>query len=295
MMQALREQCSRSIEDRLYISHDISLEYVQIVSELGAQFAPMANLINSIGLVKAFNCQYLSRLTAPEKTPEGVRIPEPTIVIFSTLRDVVKMLSNVGTPQQFRQHFYDHNPLPGAVWKTGTTSGSKRIATSGDGGLEDPAEPDPNDYSILMNPNDFMPEDYGPRELHADVASVQDLLEIVGRKYPKYVHAQRIDFKSPGNSSILVSNDTGQVRCLDLRRINGGMHYVSQNPIEGESIHFWSLRHLADAEFYMGINHFVGERPQKSVLTEAHAPRSVMSAEQEAEVDFVATLKNLLG
>lgn len=130
--------------------------------------------------------------------------------------------------------------------------------------------------------------------MHEDVASIQDLLEVVGRKYPKYVHIGRIDYKAEGSSSTLVSNDPGRVRCSDLRWIGDRVDYGNQRPIEGDAIHFWSPRSLPDPEFYIDINHLAGERPHPDFRTDAHSIRSVMSAEQEVEVDFIATLENLL-
>lgn len=287
-MQSLRKQCFQFIGDQLFILHNFTAEQLHIVSVLGTQFAPIANLVNSIGVVKAFNNVYLPRLTAPE-TVNGVRVPEPTTIVFSNLRRVVEMLSMVSTPQVYRQHFYDHNPLPGARWKIKKpATGDERAATS-DGDVA--IEPEDN-FPLLLNPDNFMPEEYGDNDLLTDVVSVQNLLQVVGRKYPKYV--QRIDFEGLGSPSILVSNDTANVRCSDLQTTNGRLRFDKHVPIEGERTHFWASRHLTNAQFYNGISHLVGERPKEEFITEAYSLRSKMSAEQEARANFINTCYNYL-
>lgn len=278
-MQTMREQCSRNTGGRLFRSIDVTVEQVQIVSELGALFAPMANLVNSIGVTKTHNALWLPRIAATEYL-NGVRVPEPTTVTFSDLRKIVVLLSRRSTPVKYRRYFYENNPLPGARWKTELESVDPKKRP----GPSDDAEPDDN-VPILMNPDDFMPEEYSNGNLHEDVAAVQDLIETVGRKYPKYVHIGRIDYKSDGHSSILISNSPGGIRCTDLRFENDRVIYANQRPLDGDSLRFWSPRTLSEPEFYMGINHLTGKLPNPGLCTDAHNIRALTVAEQESEVD----------
>ncbi|KMQ93466.1 hypothetical protein RF55_6431 [Lasius niger] len=128
---------------------------------------------------------------------------EPTIVSFSTLRTIVSKLADVTTPRAERDYFYQHSASSGAIW-----SSARKL--NDDGTFEDI----PDTRPILQNPDDFMPRNYEINDLHRDTSAVEDLLEIIGRKYPKYVYA--LDFGSAGNVSQLVSNDVESIQCANL-------------------------------------------------------------------------------
>lgn len=250
VMQAKHEHLSRATGGKLFSTLQATFEQVQTVSELGAQFAPLANLVNSVGVFKGFNTQYLPRFAAAE-IHDGLRVPEPTTVTFSNLREVVMMLSLRTTPVSWRKYFYDRNPLPGAKWGGRRQNRRRRIRVDSDEEMGQDLE---DDFPVLLNPDDFMPEGYSDMDLHDDVIAFEDLLEAVGRKFPKYVHIGRIDFKSTGSGSMLVSNDPTGIRCSDLRFEDGEVQFGLRT-IEGEFLKFWSPEYLAEPEFYMGIHH----------------------------------------
>lgn len=182
--QAMREQCARYTERAYYQQFDMTLEHVRAVPSLGAHFAPIANLVNAIEVIKAFGTSYLPRLQS--SMVEGTFVP--TIVSFSTLRTIVSKLADVNTPIDQRRYFQNHSALPGAVWGAATE-------VLPDGTIRDIS----NTRPILLNPDNFISANYSVEDLHSGITGVEDLLEIVGRKYPKYVYAGPLDFGGNGN------------------------------------------------------------------------------------------------
>lgn len=166
--QAMCEQCSRYTGRSHFQQLDLTLEHVRAVSTLGALFSPLANLVNAIGIVKAFGTVYIPRLPVA-KIGNGNAL-EPTIVSFSILRTIVSKLADVTTPRAEREYFYQHSASPGAIW-----SSARRL--NDDGTFENI----PNTRPILQNPDDFMPRNYEINDLHRDTSAVEDLLEIIGK------------------------------------------------------------------------------------------------------------------
>lgn len=162
---ALRKQCSRHIGGRLYQMSEVTLEMVRVVSSLGANLAPMANMINAIGVCKAFGTTYLPRFAAPEYL--GIdRVPEPTTVTLSNLRFIVEALANGRTPIWYREYFYEHNAIPGAIWIGERATFRTVIRQVGDG-QEEVAEriPDSERFPLLANADVIMPSGYALPQL----------------------------------------------------------------------------------------------------------------------------------
>ncbi|XP_077258629.1 uncharacterized protein LOC143895430 [Temnothorax americanus] len=275
-------------DGRLFIEYpNVSAEQIVAVSALRSHLAPMANLINAVGVLKNFNAVYLPRFAAIEDEPE------PTTVRFSNLRSVVRMLSNPATPRDVRRYFYDRSPLPGAKWG-GDPAPQAHGRRLSEGDLAAPIRADVGDFPVLLNPDDFMPQEYSMDDLHTDVWDIQNLLECVGRKYPKYVYCGRIDYEGMGQASLLVSNGTGTLRCHDLPRVRDDsmeIDFAARMCLTGKTSQFWTPECLTNPEIYLGIAHLLGEQPHKT--SDAYAIRSSTIAKETAHMQYLTVLYNL--
>ncbi|XP_018314739.1 uncharacterized protein [Mycetomoellerius zeteki] len=280
LMQTMLNQCSRNIGTNDFITIDVKSEFVRIVCELGAYFAPLVNLISSIGVAKAFGTLYIPRMVkAP--TLNHIVCYDPTVINFSTLRTYVVALSSAATAYATRKYFYDHSPFPNARW---TLQEKPR-----DDGAPNEAFP------ILSNADEIMPTFYGIDQLREDINIIMDAIELIGRKYTKFVHMGGVDYGGNSNFTILPSNDVEDIRCSDLTWDDNDPVYNISSPISGTIDHFWSPEYISNVEFYLGSIHLFGERAQKGARWSAYDIRSVSVAKQEASIDYNTGLQNLLG
>lgn len=268
-----------------FLSFDIPADTIRVLGQLGVNFTPIINLLSSIGVLHAFNTTFVPH--HPMSTViDGVRQIEPTMITASNLRETVEAMANPVTNQATRQWFYDHNPLPNARWNVP----ARRRDADGQPVL-DPGFP------VLMNADEIMPANFMVQNLREDVNLLQDALELIGRKYPKYVHLGRIDFSGSGNYSMLVSNQPGDVKCGDLiwNNVNQVLipDYQNSPAIVGGSQHFWSIDKLSEPEFYTGVLHLLGEFPQNPPVT--FSVRRLEVSKQESEHTFADALGNLVG
>jgi len=265
---------------------DVDTEIIRVIGQLGAGFAPLVNLISSIGVLHAFNTTFIPR--HPVATAiNAVRQIEPSMITHSNLRDTVVAMANAATNRDTRMWFYNHNPLPNARW----SERNRRRDADGEPAV------DPN-FPLLLNADEIVPAIYEAAQIREDVAMIQDSLEMIGRKYPKYVHVGRIDFSGSGNYSMLVSNEQSDLRCSDLvwqQRANEWVteYGTSTECLEGGDQTFWSLDKLADPEFYSGVLHLLGELPQ--IPPETFSVRSKYAKKQDASHTFADALGNLVG
>jgi len=296
-IEAKIAQCMGCTDDLFRRVH-ITFEQMDVLNRFNANFSLFANLVNAIGILKAFGTTFLPRLPAQERNGRINFVPEPTTVTFSNLRAIVSSLADRQTPWEFRMYFYEHSPLPGAHWggEKRRPDTSKEKDKDKDDDQNMPSTSNEGDFPILLNPNDFMPLNYTQDDLCDDVSAIRTLLHIVGQKYPKYIYLGQLDFRRVGNPSILVSNDVGTLRCKDLAYSeDSGPNYNNEKPLVGNLDRFWSPEFLTDLEFYLGVNHLFGERPQEKVRTDAHTLRSPICVKQDALVDYETTIFNLLG
>lgn len=243
----------RNAPGDIYEEFDLPTEIIRVLGQLGVNFTPITNLVSAIGVLHAFNTTFVP--FHPRATSiNQIRQIESTMITASNLRDIVVALSNAATNQATRQWFYDHSPLPNARW---SEPGRRRNA-DGDHVID-------KNFPLLENPDDIMPDGYGIENLREDVNLLMDTTEIIGRKYPKYVHVGRIDFSGSGNYSMLVSNAQENLKCGDLTwaTVLGVQtpDYRNSPAIVGGSQHFWSLDRLSEPEFYTGVLHLLGELP----------------------------------
>lgn len=206
---------------------------------------------------------------------EGViRQFDPTLVSYSRLREYVVVLSAPGTARNVRQYFYDHCPFPNAIWDT---------REDREGALN----------PILMNPNDIMPAEYGYNQLVEDTNRIVDVIEMVGRKFEKFIHVGGIEYFAKGNWSQLVSNGVEDIRCRDLTVVDGVLHYAMYSPLTGEINQFWSSEMLSDPEFFVGAMHLLGESPK--IANPIYNIRSVEVGKQRSQISYEAIVATMLG
>lgn len=280
VMQSMANQTSKNIGRGMYRDIDINIDFVRILGELGAGFSPLINLFSSIGVFKGFGTNYIPRIALPSAANQVVTW-DPTLVTFSSLRLYVMALRNEATPQAVRQYFYDHSPFPNARWNQ-----PQRVRDA-DGQLAIKAG-----FPVLQNADEIMPDNYGLNDLRADVNVIMDSIEIIGRKYEKYIHMGRLDFNSNGDASQLVSNEVGDIRCSDL---GTDVNYAMTLPLQGTIELFWSAETVSDPEFYMGVLHLLGELPSRPTLRSTWNPRSIDVSKSSSDVDYSGCITNLLG
>lgn len=93
------------------------------------------------------------------------------------------------------------NPIPTAQWSRPRVRNADR---------------DPEGDWRLTNPQVIMPEEYGLAQLQNDIDLIMDSINIVGRKYPKYITTEKIDYAASGSPTILVSSPVQTLRCRDI-------------------------------------------------------------------------------
>lgn len=279
---ALHNQCSRNIGHAEFMTLNIPSEMKNAICGMGANFAPLVNLISSIGVVRAFGTVYIPRIPTLTSTLDC----DPTLVYFHNLRHIVIALANPVTDVNVRRYFYDHCPIPNAIWNT------QRLgrARDGDGQVVDP---NPDAFPVLLNPDDIMPTIYDFQNMVNDITIISDAIEKIGRKYEKFISVGGVDYNTLGNFTQLVSNHVESVRCIpvtDQRNYNDDFSGIS-----GSINEYWSSEMIGESEFYLGSLHLLGEIPIRGIQFPVHEVRSLRNAKQEGNVDYISSIQNLLG
>lgn len=162
--------------------------------------SPPESLI-SIGSLQAYDTTFLPSL------PNHFETFYPTLVSYSNLGYFVQALSNPQTPQDIRQRFYDHNPIPCTIWNSRQLQDEQIIDNNNN---------NDNSFPVPKNPDHIMPQNFGVHDLRNDVQLIMESMELIERKYPKYICEGRVINDKVGLASMLVSNDMGDARCSDL-------------------------------------------------------------------------------
>lgn len=275
LVQAMQNQVSTNLGQN-FENLLIPIDVIRAIETLGSGFVPLINLISSIGLLKAYGTLYMPRLACP-MSARGFNIWDPTLVSFTNLRDYVMALSDPVTPQAERRWFYDHSPLPCAVWNQ--PAGHKDVAS----------EAADNNWPLLLNPDHIMPGNYSLAGVREDVDTIMTSLELIGRKYPKYIFTGRIDYDGPGLASQLVSNYVSDVRCSDIIDLPNA---YSLRSLEGNINMFWSNEIMSESEFYMGMIHLFGELPR--FPDDRWAIRQPTTAKDSIDNDYLSSLTNVV-
>lgn len=268
--------------EEFYIDGEIR----SIIYQLGAGFAPLINLLSSIGILQGFNTVFVPRHPVAS-THAGIPQIDPSLITYSNLRNTVESLSNVATNRDVRMWFYERNPIPGARW---SQRNDRRRQADG--------APAPNpDFPLLLNADEIMPPIYQAAQIRADVNLIQTSIELVGRKYQKYSSNENLEYKSPGNNSMLVCNEQTGIRCADLswRQENEVWvtNYSAVPALTSTSTLYWTIDKLSEADVYAGILHLLGELPK--IPTASHSIREIQASKNDVTYTFADALSNLLG
>nr|XP_018905293.1 PREDICTED: uncharacterized protein LOC109035912 [Bemisia tabaci] len=269
-------------------SKTLDLDYQITAKNLPFNLSPIANLIMSVGNFELNEKTYYP-IIAPHVTDEKKRfIPEPTTVTFSNLRKVVEYLSDPLTDKHVRQMFYDHCPLPCALW------GPKPILERRPNGT--PFERPHHDFPLLLNPDDFIPKDYYQQQMvKKDVQDVTELFTNVERKYPKLISSCEIDYESEGCTSLLTCNKLENLRTQDVSFISGKPDLSSiKGGFDGEITGFWSPEVTSGEHLCLGAIKLLGEQrlhtPPK-YLEKAYAVRAESAAGYVVAFSYTTILR----
>lgn len=145
---------------------------------------PLSCLINSLGILKHGDDTYMPVMANDLVSQAGLFIPSPGTVLLSNLRNTVTALSSAQTPRAVRDSFFHNNPIPGCRF-TGR---------------------------IMQNADEIIPDGYTSEHLYRDIAAITNVLLFVEKHIPKLI-GNAIDYGAPGQPSMLLSNNMGDLRC----------------------------------------------------------------------------------
>jgi hypothetical protein len=77
----------------------------------------IGQVLKSAGPIAEGGEYLVHALAAEHRTRNGILVPQSEQVILSNLRETVTALANIETAPQVREAFYQHNPIPGAIWR----------------------------------------------------------------------------------------------------------------------------------------------------------------------------------
>ena len=106
---------------------------------------------------------FVPALATGHYTRGGTLIPQTERITLSNLRDTVVALRNQQTQPQVREAFYQHNPIPGAIWREieGT--------------------------HVLMNADEIIPANYTTDDMRDDIDDYSRMFTWLQKKLPKFV------------------------------------------------------------------------------------------------------------
>lgn len=84
-------------------------------------------------------------------------------------------LASGRTPLRYREYFYRHNAIPGAIWRGNPDA----FGDPNDDGVR-AVIPHDQRFPILANPDAIMPANYSITHVRQDIAAVQDIVEAIG-------------------------------------------------------------------------------------------------------------------
>ena len=81
----------------------------------------LTNIINSVGVLRFGDKVFYPNISL--SSDYAIEMPYSELVTFSNYEDVIRMLRSSKTSIEYRQQFYNNNPLPCAIWKLGDNIG----------------------------------------------------------------------------------------------------------------------------------------------------------------------------
>nr|QYW05750.1 MAG: coat protein [Partitiviridae sp.] len=194
---------------------------------------PLTTIVNSVGIVKNRNSIYIPVFNRDYNDSSDRFVPTPEGVRFSNLRKVVETLSDVNTPMQYRETFYERNCIPGAIW---------------------------SEQKLLLNADEIIPAGYSHDDLSRDGIRVTPWMSNVQKHVPKLV-GETVNFESTGRRSLFICNDQETLRLPDRLMNESIDSYVQRAIPEGNIKTFHSPYEITAAERLDGQLCLLGERP----------------------------------
>uniref|UniRef100_A0A8D8Q9B3 Uncharacterized protein n=1 Tax=Cacopsylla melanoneura TaxID=428564 RepID=A0A8D8Q9B3_9HEMI len=167
-----------TIDHHLYQIPFIS-EQIRPVLSLDAWVPLLASrYLEGLGPITLQNGNRYAPVLALNPIVQGHFWPRPDNVCINNLRETVVALANADIPQSVREAFFQHNPIPGAIW---------------------------NEQFILQNPDEIMPAEYGIVQATADSGISVQILSEIQKKAPKFVSQTRQ--VTTGSMTLLVTTE----------------------------------------------------------------------------------------
>lgn len=234
---------------------DFTESYEQTILSRAKNFQPVSSIINSYGHFQLHASVYHPFVPVPfiknqtlfhqEATKRKVTddkeivskevlevrtltgfVPDPYVVTLSNLRTTVEYLHNGDSDIEVRRYFYEHNPLPGAIWQPATY--------------------------ILMNPDDIAPIQMGKPLLIQDLDMVENWLARFKGKVPYANGTCSYDGKGNVSQILMSRNDLRAAATLTSLWVDSS-----------ESEDYYSPEALTDQLFFLGVLHQFGEYPHE--------------------------------
>lgn len=226
---------------------------------------PVASVINSIGRVEHYGNVY-DPYVPNCPVFNGVLSPRADALTLTNLRQTVLALANPAVP--LRTAFFDANLL---------------MLAHVQGGL-------------LLNPNDIMPDVYGPEQLRVDCNIYKTLLNQIQEKIPKMVALHRAEHESNTTALLFtrthVNGDVIRIQTLDNLIPDAQLsEYIRTHPTLGESNHVHTFCDPVGIGAQIGIVSLLGEiLPTFAFMTPLFAIRSSLVSSKRVESSFHARL-----
>lgn len=202
-----------------------SVRMINLCTSVTIMPEPIAQMVNSIGILKEGECTYVSVLP-PDQYRCGEFISLPENLTLSNLRLTVESLANSQSNADMRLSFRRLNPIPCCIW---------------------------NENSVLMNPDHVIPPHYGDDDLEEDIDSLLAHKEYVGAKYPKYINTGKIDWNNfASGKDILVCSDISTMKVSDMRPDQQDYNYSVDARVIGNCEDFKFIARMNDAEQIKG-------------------------------------------
>lgn len=155
------------------------------------------------------------------------------------------------------------------------------------------------DFALLMNPDDFMPEDYEIHDLEQDINRITNLINFCARKSVKYVeNGSFITFesKAAGLKTMLVTNYVHQLRNTDVVLTpEGAINYARMSLPIGDLNQFWSDVKIDNVTGFLGALHLLGEIPVDLQPFETYGVRALEHCRCRYDHRWTAMMQNMLG
>jgi hypothetical protein len=211
-------------------------DFMQICQTVNAYPDQVGRMIAAAGPISEGEGYFVPALAANNIRNRKL-IPQSEHIIWSNLRDTVVALADPATPAQEREAFYQHNPIPGAIWRV------------------------ENGTHVLENADEIMPADYKMENLLDDIAEYRRMVAWMQKKLPKFVRTSNLNYTEKGDKSIFISNAQENLRIADRREGEPLVEYYSRLKLEGNIYDFWSPRGVEKMEKLNGQMSLLGEIP----------------------------------